>query len=117
MRRMIDNKKLKELEANGGTKWYKHAVQIASDAPVNISVVFFSMFGDSLKDTQLPLGLYPAIITQASGPSAPNTENFLPGLKIYTNGRFMLNYVGNDGKIKQYEFNKSSINSEVVTRM
>ena len=117
MRRMIDNKKLKELEASGGTKWYKHEVEIASDAPVDISVVFYSMFGESLKDTQLNIGLYPAIITQASGPSAPNTENFLPDIKIYTNGRFMIYYVGNDGKIKAYEFNKSSINSDVVTRM
>ena len=114
---MIDYKKLKELEASGGTKWYKHEVKIASDAPVNVNVVFYSMFGDSLKDTQLSLGLYPAIITQASGPSAPNTENFLPGLKIYVNGRFMIYYVNSSGKITQYEFNKSSIDSDTVTRM
>lgn len=104
-------------EISGGTKWYKHEVKVASDAPVNISIVFFSMFEDSLKDTQLPLGLYPAIITQASGPSAPNTEDFLPGIKIYTNGRFMLNYLGSDGKAKQYEFNKNSINSDAVTAL
>ena len=113
MRRMIDNKKLKELEASGGTKWYKHEVALENHA----YIVFFSMFGDSLKDAQLSLGLYPAIIAQASGPSAPNTDYFLPALKVYVNGRFMLYYVGSDGKIKAYEFNKSSVNSDVVTRM
>ena len=114
MRRMIDSKKLKELEANGGTKWYKHEVTLENHA----YIAFFSMFGEPLKDTQLTIGNYPAIIISASGPSAPNTDNFFPFIKIYTNGRFMLNYVSPDGKtIKQYEFNKNSINSDVVTQL
>ena len=118
MRRMIDNKELnEEIGASGGTKWYKHEVAVKSDAPVDVSIVFYSMFGGSIKDTQLHLGLYPAIITQASGPSAPNTDYFLPALKIYTNGRIMLYYFNGSGKIAQYEFNKSSVNSDTVTAM
>ena len=114
MRRMIDNKKLKELEANGGTKWYKHEISLENHA----YILFYSMFGESLKDIQLSIGNYPAIVISASGPSAPNTDNFFPFIKIYTNGRFMLNYVSSDGKtIKQYEFNKSSVSSDTVTRM
>ena len=119
MRRMIDDKKLKELEANGGTKWYKHEVSIpiGSTPGPSVYIAFYSMFGDSLKDAELPIRLHPAIITQASGPDAPNTDTFFPGLKVYTNGRFMIKYIGTDGKAKQYEFNKSAISSDVVTRM
>ena len=113
MRRMIDDKKLKELEASGGTKWYKHAVSMAN----HDYIVFYSMFGESLKDIELPLGLYPAIVTQASGPTGANTDYFFPALKVYTNGRFYIYCVGPDGKNKQYEFNKSNINSDTVTRV
>ena len=113
MRRMIDDKKLKELEANGGTKWYKHEVRLEN----HVYILFYSMFGDPLKDIQLTVGNYPAIVTSASGPSAPNIDNFFPFIKIYVNGRFMINYLGSDGKFKQYEFNKSSISSDVVTQL
>ena len=100
-------------EISGGTQWYKHEVSMANHDYIS----FYSMFGESLKVIQLGISLYPAIITQASGPTGPNVDYFFPALKIYTNGRFYLYYVGSDGKTKQYEFNKSNINSDVVTAL
>ena len=116
MRRMYSKGQIEDIvkeTASGGTQWYKHEVSFSS----HVYILFYSMFGGSIKDAQLPINLYPAIITQASGPSAPNTDYFLPALKIYTNGRFYIYYVGSDGKIKQYEFNKSDIASDTVTAM
>ena len=122
MRRMYSKGQIEDIvkeTASGGTQWYKHEVSIpiGDTSGPSVYIVFFSMFGDSLKDAQLSLGRRPAIITQASGPDAPNTEIFFPGIKVYTNGRFMINYVGTDGKSKQYEFNKSNISSDTVTAM
>ena len=116
MRRMYSKGQIEDIvkeTASGGTQWYKHEISLSNHA----YIIFYSMFGDSLKDSELNISFYPAIITQASGPSAPNTDNFLPGIKIYTNGRFMIYYVASDGKSKQYEFNKSNISSDTVTAM
>ena len=116
MRRMIDNKKLKELEANGGTKWYKHYVDIKTAmSGMTVGIGFYSMFGESLKDGNLPSGNYPAIIVSAGGPSAPNEDTMFPILAV-SSGRFTLKYLSTDGKIQIYNFNKSDINSDVVTK-
>ena len=117
MRRMIDAKKLKEIEANGGTKWYKHEVSMASPAAPSMSVTieFYSMFGESLKDAQLPNGVYVTIFTEATGPSAPNADTAFPVL-FTSIGTFMLKYLGTDGSIQRYQFEKRSIKSDVVTK-
>ena len=44
MRRMIDAKKLKEIEANGGTQWYKHKLTKSN----NTSIEFVFPFEKSL---------------------------------------------------------------------
>ena len=117
MRRMIDAKKLKEIEANGGTKWYKHDVSVANPAMPSMSVAieFYSMFGESLKDANLPNGSYVAIFAAAGGPSAPSADTAFPVLSN-SGGNFMLKYLGTDGSIQRYQFAKSSIKSDVVTK-
>ena len=117
MRRMIDAKKLKEIEASGGTKWYKHNVKISNPAmpAMTVSIELFSMFGGSLKDIELPNGSYVAIFTAAGGPSAPNADTAFPVLSL-TSGNFTIKYLGTDGSIQQYQFTKSSIKSDVVTK-
>ena len=119
MKRMIDNKKLREIETSGGTKWYKHDVNIATAmAGMTDGVVFFSMFGESLKDSELPSGAYPAIITSANGPSAPNADTVFPILRVNaSNGKFAFVYLGTGATIQNYEFNKTSIKSDVVTKI
>lgn len=117
MRRMIDAKKLKEIEANGGTKWYKHEVSMASPAVASMTVTieFYSMFGESLKDIQLPNGVYVTIFTEAGGPSAPNADTAFPVL-FASSGTFMLKYLGTDGSLQRFQFEKRSIKSDVVTK-
>lgn len=117
MRRMIDAKKLKEIEANGGTKWYKHELSVASPAAPSMSVTieFYSMFGESLKDVQLPNDVYVAIFTDSRGPSAPTVDTAFPVFLI-SSGTFMLKYLGTDGSLQRYQFEKSSIKSDVVTK-
>lgn len=117
MRRMIDAKKLKEIEANGGTKWYKHELSVANPAmpAMSVAIEFYSMFGESLKDVQLPNGDYVAIFTAAGGPSAPNSDTAFPVLN-FSSGAFILKYLGTDGSLQQYQFEKKSIKSDVVTK-
>ena len=116
MRRMIDAKKLKEIEASGGTKWYKHDIKIATSmGGMTVGIEFYSMFGGSLKDIELTSGAYPAIITAASGPSAPNADTAFPILNV-SGVDFILKYLGTDGSIQRYQFNKNSIKSYVVTK-
>lgn len=118
MRRMIDAKKLKEIEANGGTKWYKHDVSLSNPAmpSMTVSIELISMIGGSLKDTELPNGNFVAIMTAAGGPSAPNPDNAFPVIS-HSGGSFTLRYLGTDGSIQRYQFNKSSIKSDEVTQL
>lgn len=116
MRRMIDAKKLKEIEASGGTQWYEHNVNIATPmGGMTIGIGFCSMFGESLKDVQLPNGNYVAIFTAAGGPSAPNADTAFPVLNV-SDGKFTFKYLGTDGSIQRYQFDKRSINSDIVTK-
>lgn len=117
MRRMIDAKKLKEIEANGGTQWYKHDVSMASPAApsMTVTIELYSMFGESLKDIELPNGVYVTIFTEAGGPSAPNADTAFPVL-LASSGTFMLKYLGTDGSLQRYQFEKRSIKSDVVTK-
>ena len=114
---MIDAKKLKEIEANGGTQWYKHNVSISNPAmpSMSVGIELFTMFGESLKDAQLPNGGYVVIMTGAGGPSAPNADTAFPVLSV-SGGDFMIKYLGTDGSIQRYQFAKSSIKSDVVTK-
>lgn len=100
----------------GGTQWYKHNVSIANPSmpAMSIGIEFYSMFGESLKEIQLPNGIYVAIMTSAGGPSAPNADTAFPVLNV-SGANFMLKYLGTDGSIQRYQFDKSTINSDEVT--
>lgn len=113
MRRMVDNS---EIEANSGTTWYKHNVNVATSmGSMTVGIELYSMFGESLKDVNLPNGSYPAIMTSAGGPSAPNADTAFPVLS-FSSGNFTIKYLSTDGKIQIYQFAKSSIKSDVVTK-
>lgn len=118
MRRMIDAKKLKEIEESGGTKWYKHDVSISNPAmpAMTVSIELISMISGSLKDIELPNGNFVAIMTAAGGPSAPNPDNSFPVISN-SGGTFTLRYLSTDGSIQRYQFNKSSIKSDEVTQL
>lgn len=102
---------------SGGTQWYKHDVNIATSmGGMTIGIVFYSMFGESLKDNEIPSGNYVAIMTSAGGPSAPNADTSFPVFNASNQG-FMFKYLGTDGTIQRYTFNKTSINSDMVTAL
>lgn len=120
MRKMYSKNQVADIAkkaVSGGTQWYKHDVSITNPAMpgMSVGIEFYSMFGESLKDVQLPNGSYVAIFTEAGGPSSPNADTAFPVISL-SGANFMLKYLGTDGSIQRYQFAKSSIKSDVVTK-
>lgn len=103
---------------SSGTQWYEHNVNIANPTmpAMTVTIKLISTIKESLKDVQLPSGNYTAIMTYASGPSAPNADSAFPVVN-FINESFTFKYLGTDGTLQRYNFTKSSINSDVVTAL
>ena len=117
MKRMIDNKKLREIEASGGTQWYKHNVNFTGAYGSSSAITFLSLRQDTLKDGVWNPGNYPIILTSFDGASGPNVSTSFPSLFVPTPGEFYIYYFGNNNEITSFTLDKTSIKSEEVTAL
>lgn len=116
MKRMIDNKKLREIEASGGTQWYQHVINFTGSYGSSSKITFLSLRQDTLKDGVWNPANYPIILTSFNGPTGPNVTTSFPSLYVPTPNEFHIYYIKNN-EITDFTLDKTSITSEEVTAL
>ena len=85
MRRMIDNKKLKEMiESSGGTQWYKHRLYTSRGRSIEFVLPFETNLFE-IDGLYSPINVF-GVVLQVNGPSVGNIEpsSTFPILSIFT---------------------------------
>lgn len=91
MKRMVDNKKLKEIESSGGTQWYSHKLK----TPGGSSIEFILPFEKTLFEVfTSPIYKYVfGVVLNVNGPSIGNLD---------VNSTFPILYFESSSTIKCY---------------
>lgn len=113
MKRMVDNKKLSEIEASGGTQWYHHEIKLNQ----GFILKMMTLFNESLKDFK-NIGAHAMIYLDSAGPNLPNQKTTFPTLRYNGNGKIDIYYLDTStGQLVTYILETSNINTDVVTKI
>ena len=116
MKRMVDNKKLREIEASVGTRWYEHEINFTGTYGSASTATLLSLRKDTLKNGEWAVGNDPIFLKNFGDPSGLNVSTSFPTLYVQSD-MFMIYYINNNNEIANFTINKSAITSEKVTAL
>ena len=112
MKRMVDNKKLKEIEARGGTQWYEHKINMKSGEILKL----ITTRQDALKDGGWPNEeKYPILLVEYAGPDSLRSEYSFPLLVKNNSNSLQIFYINSSNERAVFTFGESEISTEEVT--
>ena len=111
MKRMVDNKKLKEIEAIGGTQWYEHKINIIGGGMLKL----ITTRQDALKDGGWPLGKFPILLVDYGGPESLQANYSFPLLIKNDSTALQIFYINSSNERAIFTFGENEISTEEVT--
>ena len=113
MKRMIDNKKLEEIESSGGTQWYQHDITFKGGDILKLVTIR----QDAIKDGGWPMEHFPIIVVDYGGPDSFEYKYSFPLLIKNASTSLQISYVGSSNERATYTFSEKNIISEKVTAL
>lgn len=115
MKRMVDNKKLKEIEASGGTQWYKHELRTTSGR----GVVFVLPFEKNLLEianTPFYQNVF-GVVLEITGPSIGDIDVMSTFANLRFNSSIIkCSTVKSNGSIASTTIDITDYSKDVVTK-